>query len=226
LSANFKTRLISSALLGYYILLLKTCRITRTGWHLVSESLSKNKGLVFGVPHCVLLPAVLSFDGRSATFLASQSKDGELISRLLLKRGFRMARGSSSRGGAVGLETLVQAVEQGEVVGLTFDGPRGPEFVPKPGVGILAWQSKEAFLLAKVRVHPRRFLWWKVPFAMRLRSWDRFVLLFPFCHFSVEFLQVNMPPALVSTGWERHLWIRVFLEELEKLTRTHYSSGV
>ena len=42
--------------------------------------------------------------------MASQSKDGELLKRMLTWLGFKVVRGSSTRGGAGGLKGLINAV--------------------------------------------------------------------------------------------------------------------
>lgn len=215
--------LLYSVLYGYYLLLLKTCRIERAGWEKVDAAVRAGRGSVFGAPHCVLLPCVLSFDGLPATLLASLSKDGEIIARILEKRGFQMVRGSSSRGGAAALESLLSDARGGGTLGITFDGPRGPAMVPKPGVGLLAWQTGNVFLLAHVKVRRRTvFPGVRLPFAIRLGSWDRFVLPLPFAHFEVTFEEI---PVEVPHG-ERRAWIDAFLARLGEATRRGYEGGI
>ncbi len=212
--------LISAVLYGYYLLLLKTCRFTRVGWENVEEDLRAGRGLVLATVHSVLLPAIASFDGWPGTLIASQSKDGEIISRILERRGYEMVRGSSSRGGKAALKSLLSAVRRGRVVGVTFDGPRGPPCVPKPGVGLLAWEAGNVCWFARIHVVARRVpLMGPTSFSLRLGSWDRFLLPLPFCHLSVVFerVEVDVPHK------ERHAWIDAFLASLETRARHAYA---
>lgn len=215
---------ISVVLRGYYLLLCKTCRFTALGWEEVDADLQASRGLVFATVHSVLLPAVVFFDGRRGTFLASKSKDGELIAQVLEARGFEVIRGSSSRGGAAALEALKAAVRRGRAVGVTFDGPRGPACKPKPGVGVLAWETGNVCWFARLRVVPQRvFPGVLVPFAVRLRSWDRFLLPFPFCRIEVAFERLDMEPPGVPGGLSRAQWVRIFLERLEARAKEAYA---
>jgi len=200
------------------MLLLKTCRFEKVGWDLLEAELAAGRGYVCGVCHCSLLAFTLFLDKRETTFIASQSKDGELIARILEKRGFKMIRGSSSKGGKPALDALLEAVRRKRAVGLTFDGPRGPACVPKPGIGVLAWQSGRAFV-AFARVRPRTIFGAQVPFAMHLGSWDRFLLLFPFARVELTFqpVEVSHPHA------DRRGWIKEFLARTEALARVAYA---
>ncbi|MCA2959520.1 MAG: DUF374 domain-containing protein [Silvanigrellales bacterium] len=216
--------LISVVLRSYYLLLRKTCRFTSLGWENVDADLNASRGLVFATVHSVLLPAILFFDGRKGTFLASKSKDGELIAQVLESRGFEVIRGSSSRGGPEALELLKESVRRGRAVGVTFDGPRGPACKPKPGVGVLAWETGNVCWFASLRVLPRRvFPGVSLPFAVRLRSWDRFLLPLPFCHAEIAFERLELEPPGTPGGLTREEWIRLFLERLEARAREAYA---
>ncbi|MBI3608024.1 MAG: DUF374 domain-containing protein [Nitrospirae bacterium] len=84
----------------------------------------------------LMLP--LAYHGSGLTILISRHRDGELISRAMVAFGFSAARGSTTRGGAVGLRALVDAGRKGRDVAVTPDGPRGPREVVQPGVIQLA----------------------------------------------------------------------------------------
>ena len=68
------------------------------------------------------------------TILISQSKDGEMLARGSLALGYRVTRGSSTRGAVGGLIALIRAVREGGSVVVAIDGPQGPREVCKPGV--------------------------------------------------------------------------------------------
>ena len=75
---------------------------------------------------------------RRVTVLASRSRDGELVARYARGFGLDVVRGSSSRGGAVALRTLVGVLGAGRDVAVVPDGPRGPCCRVQPGVVALA----------------------------------------------------------------------------------------
>ena len=68
------------------------------------------------------------------TILVSHSKDGSIMARGATALGYRVTRGSSSRGAVGGLLTLIKAVKNGHAVVLAVDGPQGPRGVCKPGI--------------------------------------------------------------------------------------------
>lgn len=79
---------------------------------------------------------------RNMAVMASRSKDGELMTGVLKLLGFKVVRGSSSRGGAGGLKGLLDAVKkQGCHTSLAVDGPRGPIYEVKPGVIAIAQKT-------------------------------------------------------------------------------------
>jgi lysophospholipid acyltransferase (LPLAT)-like uncharacterized protein len=73
---------------------------------------------------------------RGATVLVSRSRDGDLQAGVMTALGFRVVRGSSSRGGARALAELVRSLRRDQTIALAVDGPRGPKHVAKPGVAV------------------------------------------------------------------------------------------
>ncbi|MGZ3773751.1 MAG: lysophospholipid acyltransferase family protein [Pseudobdellovibrionaceae bacterium] len=66
--------------------------------------------------------------------IASQSKDGELMAKVLKWLGARTSRGSSTRGGVQALKGLLRLVKDGGNCSFAVDGPKGPIYKVKPGV--------------------------------------------------------------------------------------------
>ena len=98
--------------------------------------------------------------------MASQSTDGEIIARWLESNGYRVVRGSTTRGGGEALRQMVRQVRAGRHAALTVDGPKGPSRVVQPGVVQLA-RLTGAWILPITYASARpRFL----------RSWDRYLL--------------------------------------------------
>jgi lysophospholipid acyltransferase (LPLAT)-like uncharacterized protein len=102
--------------------------------------------------------------------LVSRHRDGQFIGAVVSRFALDVVLGSSSRGGANGLRTLLNLLASGDHIAITPDGPRGPRRVAAAGVAQLA-------ALAGVPVLPcaaqttRRWV---------LRTWDRMVVPKPF----------------------------------------------
>lgn len=111
---------------------------------------------------------------RGITVMVSRSDDGGLIAGILHSLGFHTVRGSSSRDGARAAVAMCRALKKG-CGAITPDGPRGPARVPKPG--LFAIPARAGAPLAPMGVGA-----WP---AVRLGSWDRFLIPLPFCRLAV-----------------------------------------
>lgn len=92
--------------------------------------------MICGVAHwhgdeLALIPR---FGHLDITILVSQSEDGERMAAGARALGYRVTRGSSTRGAVGGLLALIKAVREGHTVVLAVDGPNGPRRVCKPGI--------------------------------------------------------------------------------------------
>ncbi|HEY0783727.1 MAG TPA: lysophospholipid acyltransferase family protein [Thermoanaerobaculia bacterium] len=123
--------------------------------------------LAFWHRHLLLMP--YAYRGRRISVLISQSRDGELIARTVARLGIDASRGSTSRGGAAGLRELLRKAEAGYDLAFTPDGPRGPASVVQPGVVLAA--AATGLPIQPVALAASR--------AIRLRSWDRFLVPLP-----------------------------------------------
>jgi len=95
--------------------------ITYAHWH-------GHEWLLFGI-----------WRNRHMTVLSSHSKQGKRMALFMTLMGFNVFRGSSSKGGIMGLRQLVTEVKKTKSAGsLAVDGPRGPRFEVKSGVVQLA----------------------------------------------------------------------------------------
>lgn len=183
--------LVSLILEFFWRLWSWTIRCDIQGIENVDAEMAQGCVPVFAVPHHTILLAALGYRHRRATVLASLSSDGEIAAQFMEKRGFQLVRGSSSRGGKEALESLKNALILGEPVAITFDGPRGPRLVPKPGIGICAWHATGSLYLLKIKVLPSLFN--KNGLCLRLNSWDQFVVPFPFARLSICFEKLVLP---------------------------------
>jgi lysophospholipid acyltransferase (LPLAT)-like uncharacterized protein len=111
------------------------------------------------------------FSNRGISLLVSHSKDGEIMATAARALGYRVTRGSSSRGAVGGLLALLKEVRAGHNTALAVDGPRGPRGVCKPGIVRLA-QKTGAPLFPMGVAASRKFIFKK--------TWNKVYLPLPF----------------------------------------------
>jgi lysophospholipid acyltransferase (LPLAT)-like uncharacterized protein len=102
--------------------------------------------------------------------LLSAHRDGQLIGQTVAHFGIHSIAGSTQRGGMQAFRGLLKTLNQGDIVGITPDGPRGPCQVASLGVITLA-------KLANVDMVPITF---STSRRLRLNTWDRFHFPLPF----------------------------------------------
>lgn len=116
-----------------------TRALTRIGFvdrRIVEELSQEGRPYILAFWHGRLFLMPYSYPGRSIAILISEHHDGELISRTMQRFGFRTARGSSTRGGVLGLREILRSIAAGSDAAFTPDGPRGPR--EKVQMGVIA----------------------------------------------------------------------------------------
>ena len=121
---------------------------------------------------------------KRAHVLVSRHRDGRLIGDIVGRFELDVVHGSTSRGGAAGMMSLVRLLEGGDVAAITPDGPRGPRRVAAPGVAQLAALSGFTVIPCAAATTRRQLL----------PSWDRMLLPMPFGQGAV----VVRPPVAVA----------------------------
>jgi lysophospholipid acyltransferase (LPLAT)-like uncharacterized protein len=102
--------------------------------------------------------------------MISMHSDGRFLSDTVSHLGIKTIVGSTSKGGAKALRAMVRAVKEGDYVGLTPDGPRGPRMRAQEGIVTIA-------RLANVPIIP---VGYASTSSKILGSWDRFIAALPF----------------------------------------------
>jgi lysophospholipid acyltransferase (LPLAT)-like uncharacterized protein len=162
-----------------------TWRLVRVRLHERDALLERGQRCIFAFWHARLLPLVFTHRRRSIAVLISQHRDGELIARIITRLGFLTGRGSSTRGGEEGIREMLRHAEEGRVLALTPDGPRGPAERVKPGLVYLA--SRTGFPIVPV-ASAASGVW-------ALGSWDRFRVPHPFARVVVAYGDPIQVPA-------------------------------
>ena len=138
------------------------------------KKLEENEAYIFVAWHGDLASQPISYfklrpKGRIKTMI-SQSKDGEIISKVYALFGVESIRGSSSKGATKALISTIKEIKSGFDVALTPDGPRGPRFSIADGVIAIAQKSGARIIV--LNSQPSKY--WQ------FNSWDRFILPKPF----------------------------------------------
>lgn len=132
---------------------------------------------IFSVWHGQLLPLIWHHRGQKIAILVSEHKDGEIIARVARSLGYRLIRGSTTRGGERALLSLARELRSGAEVAITPDGPKGPARSYAPGALIAAHRSGAPILPIAAHVNK----------AWRLSSWDSFIIPRPFARITVAY---------------------------------------
>jgi len=151
----------------------------------------------FALLHYFSLPA----QGRWI-LMCSQSRDGEAMARIEEGLGFRVARGSSGKGGARALVEMIKAQREDRRLNscLAIDGSRGPRGIAQLGTITLA--QKTGSVLLPVAASADRCWRWQA-------SWDRTVIPKPGATVTVRIGEpIEVAPKLDESQLEalrRHL---------------------
>lgn len=199
---------VGSALLHLLVLTLRV-RIGTGGEHL-DRLAASDRPVIFAFWHERLavcgewISLRLMSERRPVALLTSLSRDGEIAARMGQMRGYRIIRGSTSRGGLASLLEIRRAMRhEGHSAAIAPDGPRGPGRKVQRGTPMLA-------RLVGAPIVP---LAYATSRSWRLRSWDRLVVPKPFSRTVLTVGEpIEVPPDLsgdelevVATDLERRL---------------------
>lgn len=141
---------------------------------------------IFVLWHSRILPLLALHKDEGLVVLISRHRDGGYLANLADGWGYRPVRGSTRRGGEVGLLGIVRALEAGGVVAITPDGPRGPAERVQPGAIAAAQHAGVPIVAAGART----------PSAWYFNSWDRMCLPKPLAAIDVAY----GPPISIGAG--------------------------
>lgn len=125
--------------------------------------------VIYAYWHGRMLGLVFTHRFRSAHVLISRHRDGELLARIVKRLGFIPVRCSTTRGGTEGLFQMAEKAREGDV-GMTPDGPKGPAYHFQMGAVSLAKRTGCPIVPISCSAKSKKVL----------RSWDGFIIPFPF----------------------------------------------
>lgn len=156
--------------------MLRTSRIEVENGHIPEQFWAEDKPFIVAFWHGQMLIIIDCWRcEKPISMLISQNVDGEMIARTLARLDIGAVRGSSDKagqdkGGRAALRSMLKMLKDGDSIGITPDGPRGPGMQSKEGLIVLARLSGAPIL--PVAGASNR--------AKIMNSWDRFALHVPF----------------------------------------------
>lgn len=136
----------------------------------LKKALEENQNLIAAFWHGKMLIPWYIFRNKKIAAIVSQSKDGEILSRLLKSWNYELIRGSSNIGGKEALEMMQSKMEENFSIAITPDGPTGPANRMKAGAVVLAKKTGNPLFLIGVSYKKIK----------QFNSWDKFQLPLPF----------------------------------------------
>ncbi|MDR0307742.1 MAG: lysophospholipid acyltransferase family protein [Chitinispirillales bacterium] len=125
--------------------------------------------------HSTLLILAFVFRRTNKTAIVSSSKDGRMAADVAKKWGHSIIFGSSARGGMAALRQSIKTISEGRSIVITPDGPRGPREIVKQGAAQISLVSKTPLVTITVDAKG----------AWRLKSWDKFLIPYPFTKITI-----------------------------------------
>lgn len=167
--------------------------------------LDEHKSLIYASWHQRFFPGITFFSSRKPiAIMISQSRDGEMVARVVDILGWRSVRGSSTRGGVAALKKLKDLARAGYKIGHIVDGPRGPFGAVKPGLLRIAQVAGKPVVPTITSAQEK----WV------FNSWDRFMVPKPFARVIIRFGgAIDVPAALEGDAFEQK---RLFIEQRMK----------
>lgn len=136
----------------------------------------------------IMLPWAWQRHGGGEVYvLMGLNRNGELITRVVSRFRMQAIRGGSRSGGADARAQMAEVVTRSphSTLALTPDGPHGPPLVSKMGLAQVSRSSDLPVVWASASASR----------ALRMWTWDGFLLPLPFCRVTVRF----SPPTLPAT---------------------------
>ena len=156
-----------------------------SGWRFLNdregrllEASSTGFIVAFWHEHLLMAPILRKETDRRFWMLISANRDGEVIANAVAPFGIEFVRGSTAnpkkkfkeKSGAPAVVQMATALRNGDIVGVTPDGPRGPRRSVQAGVIRLSLMTGAPILPVAYATSNGR----------RLGTWDRFWLALPF----------------------------------------------
>ncbi len=172
---------IASFVISFYMrLVYRTSRWQFINLDRLRAAEAEGRGMILAFWHgrMMMIGPARNMSEKQVYMLISTHRDGEIIANAVRSFGINFIRGSAAnpkkkdknKSGAPAITQMLAALEDGDIVGVTPDGPRGPGERAKLGVARLAHMSGAP--IVPVAYSTSR--------GKQLGTWDKFLLAAPF----------------------------------------------
>ena len=193
------TKAFSSFIYYFLMIYLITLRLKTRNSNNVIALLEKGETLLLCGWHQQFFSAIRNFKGYARynpALMISRSRDGELISRVAHRVGWKTARGSSSKGGRTAMNAMIAHLKSNQLAAHILDGPQGPIGKVKPGAIKIAQES--GALIVPFYVVAEN--------AWYFKSWDQFMLPKPFSKVTLCYgNEIEVAPCDSSEEFEQQI---------------------
>ena len=136
----------------------RTARFRIVGFEHVRKSVGSEQGFIMAVWHGRSLLPIFYCRGMGIWAITSLSRDGEFQTRIVSRFGYRIIRGSTGRGGIKAALTACKKLEDGGILAITPDGPKGPPNKVQEGIVFMAQRTGSPIIPIGVGARPRKLL--------------------------------------------------------------------
>ncbi|MFA5073033.1 MAG: DUF374 domain-containing protein [Nitrospirota bacterium] len=204
----FRERIISRIAWAILLLWSKTIKFQFVNGKVPEPACTEEDNAIYAFWHGTMVLMCQAAQGSGILIPVSESRDGEIMARLLKNFGFAIVRGSSNRKGHKALRALISSMRKGKKVAIAVDGPRGPRHKVKIGTMFLAGVSKAPIIPVEMAA--------KRSWVLQ-RTWDKLIFPVPFTTVVVVFGE----PVCVNSTSDADLaaGLEKLESELHRLTR-------
>ncbi|MCP4091961.1 MAG: lysophospholipid acyltransferase family protein [Planctomycetes bacterium] len=187
-SSNYLTRAVGP---GLFRMLAWSWKIRYVNRAEVEARGSKEFGPVISFWHQHIPAGIGAHIGYPARVVVSLHRDGEMISHIATRLGYKTVRGSTSKGGSKVVREILDGSFGLDALCFTPDGPRGPCYSVAPGVAFIAAQTRRKVVLTGFAASN----YWQA------KSWDRMIIPKPFSKVVVTYSDdLGVPSEEVSNA--------------------------
>jgi len=196
----------------YYVIsiLVKTFRIERVNADKIEKLSRENQNFVLAFWHSSMLIPWYLHRKKNFAAIVSQSKDGEILTRILLNWKYEMIRGSSHIGGKEAMQLLIDKLDENFSIAITPDGPTGPPKKMKAGAVVAAKKTGKPLFLVGISIKN------KIVF----NSWDKFEFPKPF----TKIVALYSEPIIVDNSISREETEKIILDCEKQLHQLEYEA--
>jgi lysophospholipid acyltransferase (LPLAT)-like uncharacterized protein len=170
-------RLISFLAWSLIQIIGHTARMRVIGFERVQDLVKSERGFILALWHGQTLLPVQYCRGMGIWAITSLSRDGELQTRIVSRFGYRIVRGSTGRGAVRAAIAACKKLQEGGILAITPDGPKGPPNEVQEGIVFMARRANCPIVPIGVGARPRKVM----------DAWDSYLLPMPLARCAIVF---------------------------------------